>query len=128
MNRELALRFNDEGMGDQIKEIKKLQEQIRSLDDLILNWGVKDVDAIANILIGEMEDGSAVYTIQWEDETEMRSLIEIGVKCAIAAGIAGVSINELVIDAVNRARELHEETDEVVKNETERMGDTESGD
>ena len=52
MNRELALRFNDESMGNQIKEIKKLQEQIRSLDDLILNWGVKDVDAIANILIG----------------------------------------------------------------------------
>jgi len=78
--------------------------------------------------VKEMEDGSAIYTIQWEDETEMRSLIEIGVKCAIAAGIAGVSVNEFVIDAVNRARELHEETDEVVKNETERMGDTESGD
>lgn len=52
MNRKLALRFNDESMGDQIKEIKKLQEQIGSLDDLILNWSVTDVDTITNILVG----------------------------------------------------------------------------
>jgi CHAD domain-containing protein len=52
MNRELALRFNDESMGDQIKEIKKLQEQIGSLDDLILNWDVIDIDTITNILVG----------------------------------------------------------------------------
>jgi CHAD domain-containing protein len=52
MNRELALRFNDESMSDQIKEIKKLQEQIGSLDDLILNWDVIDIDTITNILVG----------------------------------------------------------------------------
>lgn len=52
MNRKLALRFNDESMGDQIKEIKKLQEQIGSLDDLILNWSVTDVDTITSILVG----------------------------------------------------------------------------
>ena len=69
--------------------------------------------------VKDMEDGSGIYTIHWDGETEMRALIEIGVKCALAAGIAGVSVDELVIDAVNRARELHEEIDEVVKNETE---------
>lgn len=52
MSADIKKMVNESEMGKQIDAISNINEQIRGLAEMIIDWGLNDPDTIANILFG----------------------------------------------------------------------------
>jgi hypothetical protein len=78
--------------------------------------------------VTDLEDGGAIYTVELNNNEETRALIDIGIRIAIACGIAGKSVNDLVNECAREAKKMQDEVDEEVRDARERMDSSDSGD
>jgi len=76
----------------------------------------------------DLEDGGAIYTVEYSDDSEIRALADIGIKVAVACAVSGMSVDDLIVMCAEKTKADQLQIDEEVRDAAERMGDTDSGD